>query len=217
MDDAGREFAIEVRTHEPGASTTSIRPYRNPLLYRENPESSFWCRYLPDGATLYCNVRAMRNLYGVSKDVVNLPTEKHPDKLAIDLWQNGGGDYTVGKRYLVDPVRQLADINRKGHLFVLVGAVTFSAAMVNAAQFRAETNAILVGQTVGEKPASYQEPRNMCLPNSHLTMRYSTRYYDFSFGGEKIVGPDEKIVPTWEEYQAGRDPVLGWILKYPQK
>src|ERR1022692_2809502 len=99
----------------------------------------------------------------------------NPDKLVIDLRQNSGGDYTVGERWLIHPIRELASINRKGHLFVLVGAVTFSAAMNNAAQFRSQTAALLVGQTIGEKPNSYAEPRNMTLPNSHLTVRYSTR------------------------------------------
>jgi len=35
-----------------------------------------------------------------------------------------------------------------------VSSVTFSAAMNNAAQFRSRTEAILVGQTIGEKPNS---------------------------------------------------------------
>ena len=41
---------------------------------------------------------------------------------------------------------QLPDINRRGHLFVLISAYTFSAGMPNAAQFRSLTAATLVGQ-----------------------------------------------------------------------
>ncbi|HLY20762.1 MAG TPA: hypothetical protein VKR61_26225, partial [Bryobacteraceae bacterium] len=86
-----------------------------------------------------------------------------------------------------------------------------------AAQFRSQTNAILVGQTIGEKPDSYQEPRNMTPPNSHLRVRYSTRFYRFSGGWEDVIPPDREIAPTWEEFKAGRDPVLEWILQYPAK
>jgi len=216
-DDAAHEFTLDVHASEAGAAMTLVRPYQKPPLYRENPESKFWCRYLPEAGTLYCNAREMRNLYSVAKEIPDLVAQHHPDKLAIDLRRNHGGDYTVGERYLVRPIRDLAAINRKGHLFVLVSAVTFSAAMINAAQFRDETNAILVGQTIGEKPSSYAEPRNMTLPNSHLTMRYSTRYYDFARGGENVIRPDREIIPTWSEYKEGRDPVLEWVFGYSAK
>jgi len=107
-----------------------ITPDRNAARYtRENPDSRFWCRYLPDARTMYCNVRAMQNLYIASKDLLRLVAQHNPDKLVVDLRQDGGGYYTVGERWLVHPIRDLASINREGHLFVLVGAVTFPAAM----------------------------------------------------------------------------------------
>ena len=37
--------------------------------------------------------------------------------------------------------------------------------MSNSAHFRYQTNAILAGQQIGEKPNSYQEAREMKLPN----------------------------------------------------
>jgi hypothetical protein len=75
-----------------------------------------------------------------------------PDKVVIDLRQNGGGDYDHGLRYLVHPPQADKKINRKGHLFVLIGPGTFSAAMSNAAQFRTMTNAALVGKPIGDRP-----------------------------------------------------------------
>jgi hypothetical protein len=210
--DAGRKFSVTVQAVAPGTAFTPIRPFQRPPLYGENPESQFWCRYLPEARTLYCNVRAIQNLYARSKEMLSLVAEHHPAKLVIDLRENGGGDYTVGERWLVHPIRDLPSINRKGHLFVLVGAVTFSAAMNNAAQFRSQTAAILAGQTIGEKPNSYAEVRNMMLPNSHLTVHYSTKYYKFTEGAENAIRPDREIVPSWDDYKAGRDPVLEWVL-----
>jgi hypothetical protein len=215
--DAGWEFSVEVQAIAPGAKFTPIRPFKQPPLYRENPESQFWCRYLPDARTLYCNVRAMRNLYIASKEMLGLLTRHNPDKLVIDLRQNSGGDYTVRERWLIHPICELASINRKGHLFVLAGAFTFSAAMNNAAQFRSQTAALLVGQTIGEKPNSYAEPSNMMLPNAHLTVRYSTRYYKFSEGAQNAIRPEREIAPSWADYQAGRDPVPEWVLSSDPK
>jgi hypothetical protein len=98
---------------------------------------------------------------------------------------------------------------------VLIGPRTFSAAMNNAAQFQDETNAILVGQTIGEKPNSYQEPRQFRLPNSHLIVRASTLYYEFRKHGENAVRPTREIIPSWADVKAGRDPAMEWVLAQP--
>src|SRR5262249_48090067 len=111
------------------------------------------------------------------------------------------------------PIRDLPNINSRGHLLVIIGPNTFSAAMANAAQFRSQTAAILVGQPIGEKPDSYQEPRQMTLPNSHLVVRYSTRFYKFVESGENIIRPDQEIKTSWTDFKAGRDPVLEWVFR----
>lgn len=88
--------------------------------------------------------------------------EKHAEKLIIDMCQNGGGDYFEGLRHLVEPIRRLTDINKKDHLFVLIGPQTFCAAMANASRFRRMT------EHAGRKddrrePESYQEPREFMM------------------------------------------------------
>jgi hypothetical protein len=88
--------------------------------------------------------------------------------------------------------------------------------MNNAAQFQDQTQATLVGQQIGEKPNSYQEPRQFRLPNSHLIVRASSLYYRFRETGPNAVTPDKTIVPTWADVKAGRDPVLDWVLAQPQ-
>jgi C-terminal processing protease CtpA/Prc len=147
-------------------------------------------------------------------ELLALVERLRPERLIIDLRENGGGDFTLGLRYLIEPIARRSRLNRRGHLFVAIGTNTFSAAMANAAQFRTHTAAILVGQTIGEKPNSFQEARTMELPNSHLRVQYSTRYYRFVGRGPNAVHPDREIVPTWADYRAGRDPVLEWILQY---
>ena len=121
----------------------------------------------------------------------------------------------MGYAALVKPIETRSDLNARGHLYVLVGPLTFSAAMNNAAQFQDETRAILVGQTIGERPNSYQEPRQFRPPNSHLIVRASTLWYAFRKQGPNVVAPEKEIIPTWNEVRSGRDPVLEWVLSQP--
>ena len=46
---------------------------------------------------------------------------------------------------LIRPLQERPAINQRGKVFVLVGRQTFSAAMVNAIDFRKQTNALLIG------------------------------------------------------------------------
>lgn len=215
VDDDGKEFTIQVHAQAPGRpSGELIQASKERPLSRQHPSDPFWCTYLANAATVYCNVRSIRNLRRPGEEMLKLVEQSQPEKLVVDLRQNSGGDYNEGLQYLVYPIRELPAINRKGHLFVLIGANTFSAAMSNVTHFRYQTKAILVGRTIGEKPNSYQEPQSFILPNSHLTVRYSTKFYKFVASGENIVRPDKEIEYTWEDYINGRDPALEWVLHY---
>ena len=189
-------------------------PFKERPLFRQRPDDDFWYTYLPDSRTVYCAFRGYKDLGKHAKGLFDLINQEHPDKLAIDMRMNHGGDYFEGLKHLVHPIAKLPDINRKGHLFVLIGPSTFSAAMSNSAHFRYQTNAILVGQQIGEKPNSYQEAREMQLPNSHWKVRYSVKFYKFVESGDNVIRPDQEIIPSWEEFESGRDPVLKWVLNY---
>jgi len=215
-NDDGRQFTINVNAVAPQKIPTiqwshaaKVQP-----LFRQKPEESFWCVYLDNARTVYCSFRGYKNLDEKSKALFQLIEQKHPEKLVIDMRLNGGGDYTVGLRDLVHPIRDLPALNRRGHLFVLIGPSTFSAAMSNSAHFRNQTNALLVGEPIGERPNSYQERRDMTLPNSHWKVNYSTKFYTFVDTGENLIRPDQEIKTSWKDYEEGRDPVLDWVLNY---
>lgn len=215
-NDNGREFPLTVHAISEGSTATWIHAYERPPLFLQKPDDSFWYTYLADHRTVYCSFRGYKELAQRAKGLFELIQQQHPDKLVIDMRLNGGGDYTQGLKYLIHPIQKLPEINRKGHLFVLIGAKTFSAAMSNATHFRYQTKAILVGQQIGEKPNSYQEGRGMTLPNSHWSVRYSVKFYRFVKGGENVIRPDYEIVPSWNDYRSGRDPVLDWVLAYDE-
>jgi hypothetical protein len=214
-DDAGQRF--QSAAHAVAMAVADTLPWTQVFdsapLYLQHPGESFWFQYLPKTRTVYCNFRGYDSLPARATGLLALIERMSPERLIIDLRENGGGDYTLGLQYLIEPIAHLSRLNRRGHLFVAIGVNTFSAAMANAAQFRRRTAAILVGETIGERPNGFQEARDMRLPNSHLRVQYSTRYYRFVGRGPNILQPDQEIVPTWADYRAGRDPVLGWILR----
>ena len=211
-NDAGQVFQATVLAL---ADSTDGAPWKDAFvrtpLFAQQPGESFWCESLPDSRAVYCNFHGYDSLPAGAAGLLALLRKVRPDKLVIDLRQNAGGDYELGLRSLIEPLSRM-EVSRPGRLFVAIGTNTFSAGMANAAQFRARLGAILVGEPIGERPNSYQEPRALRLPNSHLVVRYSTRYYRFVERGPNAVIPDHRVTQTWAEYRAGLDPVLEWIL-----
>lgn len=134
--------------------------------------------------------------------------------MVIDLRQNAGGDFTKVRDLLLPALKQHR-LNRRGRLFVAIGRNTFSAAMTNAADFLQETNAILVGEPTGGRPSGWQEKGQFTLPSSHLTVSVSTQYYRFLAEDLPAVMPHEHILITWDDFRAGRDAVLEWIVAQP--
>ena len=214
-DDRGEQFTMTLHgmSMDDVTMLAWVRPFRERPLYLQNRDSGLWCEFLDKARTTYCSFRGYENLAANATQLLSGIKQSHPSKLVIDMRFNLGGDYTQGQKYLIDPLRVLPEINKRGHLFVLISPYTFSAGMSNAAQFRSETEAMLVGQAIGERPNSYQEAREIRLPNSHLVVRVSTQYYKFTSGDENIVKPDKEIDSTWEDYKAGRDAALEWVQK----
>jgi hypothetical protein len=209
----GKETTLEVASDPANPAPDWLHAAAIIPLYRQHPDRSLWCVYLAQEKAEYCAFQSYRDLAESSKALFDLLREKQAQYLIIDLRLNKGGDFDLGLKYLINPISKLHGINQTGHLFVLIGPRTFSAAMSNAAQFRERTKAMLVGQPIGEKPNSYQEARDMSLPNSHWTIHYSVRFYRFTRGKENLIRPDKEVPETWDDYRAGRDPVLDWVLR----
>jgi hypothetical protein len=213
-DDNGHIFTMDLPSSPSRNKADWVRPHAQVFLADQHQGEPFWCVDVASARTVYCDFKSYDGLAARSAAMIKLVSQVGPEKLVIDMRDNGGGDNTVGERHLIVPIKRVGSINRKGHLFILIGSQTFSAAMNNAAQFRAQTAATLVGETIGEKPNSYQEPREMTLPNSKLVIRYSTRWYAFAPKGLNAVDPDVPVKWSWSEYAAGQDAVLNYALAF---
>lgn len=213
VTDDGLRVTVEARPEiEDGARWLSAA--RGVPMSARNSESSLSCEKA-DARSLYCNFRSYKDLSLAAAGMFETIARERPTRLIIDLRQNGGGNFCDGLKYLVEPLAARNDLNRAGHLYVLIGPETFSAAMSNSAHFRQLTQALLVGEPIGEIPNSYQEVSTFTLPNSGWVVRYSTRFYRFAPGGENLIRPDKPIARTWVDYAGGKDAALDWILSQP--
>ena len=220
-DDQGARFTLSIGPVDmatvdgkPSLHLTPLIKLEKQPLSRQRPNEKFWATYLPDSKTVYANFRGYDDLGGNARKMFELVDANPTQRLVIDLRQNDGGDFLQGRKHVIEPIQKRAAINQKGHLFVLIGRRTFSAAMVNATDFRKETQAILVGEPIGERPNSYSENDEMTLPNSRVVVSYSTRYYKFLDEDVPAVLPDQRIDTTWADFKDGHDAVLEWALTH---
>ena len=213
-DEQGKQFTLDLTpvVPDPGLNSLWLKAVTSEPLSRQKQNEPFWFTYLPDSQTVYVNFKGYDSLSENARKLFPFVDNNPTKRLVIDMRQNGGGDFTKVRSSMIPAIKERPTMNQKGHLFVIIGRRTFSAAMTNAIDFRKETNAILVGEPAGERPNSYQENDEMKLPNSGLVVSYSTKYYKFLDEDAPAVMPDKRIDPNWADYRAGRDPVMDWIL-----
>jgi hypothetical protein len=99
-----------------------------------------------------------------------------PEKVAIDLRLNRGGDGTLNVP-VIRALIQSVSIDRKGHLFAIIGPATFSAAQMLVDGLEEYTNVTFVGESTGAKGNTFGDSRKIVLPNSGITVRASIFYW----------------------------------------
>jgi C-terminal processing protease CtpA/Prc len=187
-------------------------------LYRQRSDELIWFTILPDSQTAYLNLKVYPDastFKHVAEEMWKQVDSSQPKRLIIDVRQSHGGDFIKFQTYLLKEIKQRPIFRKSGSLYVIIGRSTVSAAMVNAIELRKELNATLVGEPTGSKPNNYSENNELTLPNSHLQVSYSTRYYRLQDQDTPSLMPDKLIEPVWETYTAGRDPAMEWILSQP--
>lgn len=218
VDAKGKRFSLELKTVPRDSKIQWLNPYKTAPLWLQNEDKPLFFTFLKDSQTVYVNFQSYprRSEFRKFSDELFAFLDKSTvKKLVFDFRLNGGGDFTRGRDFFIEKLRQRKNLTEKGKLFAIGGRWTFSAGMSNAADFKNNFGAILVGEPTGQKPNGYSESRTFRLPNSHLEFSVSIDFYKFAEKDTAGLMPDKLIEPDWKSFQTGRDAALEWILAYP--
>jgi hypothetical protein len=190
-----------------------------PISFKKN-DDRFWFEYLPKQRLVYFQFNAVgdkpdETLEKFCGRLFSFINEKPVENLVIGMRNNGGGNNFLN-RPLVHGLIRSDKVNRPGHLFVLVGRRTFSAAMNCAVDIERNTSAIFVGEPTGSSPNFVGETTILVLPCSGLRSSCSSLYWQSSTAMDRRtwIAPELLAEPSMEAFAANRDPGLEAIFAY---
>jgi tetratricopeptide (TPR) repeat protein len=187
-------------------------------LYLRSPGAFYWFDHLPDARLVYFQFNGVGDDPAESPDafyrrLFEFIDDHDADKLVIDLRWNSGGNtfFTLPLLHRIIGSRR---INRRGHLFVIIGRKTFSAAQNFTTFLERHTNAIFVGEPTGSSPNFVGESTPFVLPHSKLEVNVSDLYWQTSWPMDTRcwLAPELYAPPTFAAFRENRDPAMEAIL-----
>jgi hypothetical protein len=183
---------------------------------------AWWFTYLEAARALYVQINAMADrsrhtpetFQGFQERLFRFADLHAVDKLILDIRYNGGGNGGLVKSFVHELIKRDASVNRRGHLFALVGRKTFSAGVGLLLALREHTSVVLVGEPAGAGPNASGDADATTLPHSRLPLTVSTNHFVASnFKDTTWVIPIEIPAPfSSSDYFGGRDPALEAVL-----
>jgi len=188
-------------------------------LYSRDRSSFYWYEYLKDKKLLYVKHNEIANkddepVAAFYKRVFDFVDANPVDKFVLDLRNNGGGNNTLNVPVVVGLIK--TKINKRGKFFVITGRETFSAAQNLVNQLEKYTEAIFVGEPTAGHPNHYGDNRPFTLPNSGLTVRASTLWWqDLDPRDERQwTAPEIAAELSFSDYKNGKDPAMQAVIDY---
>ena len=204
----------------PCATSSLASPGPLPL-YLKDRRTPYWFELMEAEKTVYFQFNLVADAPGepFARFVARLfefVDEHEAERLVIDLrWNNGGNTQLLPP--LVRALSRERTATRRGHLFVIVGRYTYSAAMNAATFLERHTDAIFVGEPTPSSPNFVGESNMVSLPWSRINVSISDLYWQSSWPIDRRtwIAPLIHVPPTLEAYAAKRDPALEAILAVP--
>ena len=185
-------------------------------LYRSYRDKNYWGTFLRENKIVYikynkCKEMASQSVDEFSKNALNLIYNNDIRGIVVDLRNNSGGNSTLLDPF-IDELSNYKKINNEVDIFVIVGRETFSSALLNAYALKNRVGAIIIGEPTAGKPNCYGEIQRFQLPNSKLTITYSTEFYKL-IDSDKVLSliPDVTKVVSFDEYARNIDPCMDYI------
>lgn len=188
-------------------------------LWLRDPQNKYWFEYLPDARTVYVQYNQVGNkeeetVEAFAGRLLAFIDANPVERLVLDLRLNRGGNGAFNRPLLLAIIRS-RKVDRKGRLFILIGRSTWSAAQGLVNELEKYTNATFVGEPTGGKVNSYGDSTRITLPNSGITVRVSTLWWQ---GDERDrrqwTAPDVAAELTFEDYRKNNDAALNAALAW---
>ena len=182
-------------------------------LWLKDPENKFWFESLPDAKAVYVQFNHVANkedetVEAFARRLFTFVEAQSVERLVLDLRLNRGGNGEFNRPLLLGLIRS-RPVDQNGRLFVIVGRSTWSAAQGLVNELENYTNATFVGEPTGGKVNSYGDSKRITLPNSGITVRVSTLWWQ---GDERDrrqwTAPQIAADLTFEDYRTNNDPAL---------
>jgi hypothetical protein len=226
VETGGKQKTFEIKPtatletlFRPPANWIDATAKTNPALPRKDPQNLYWFEYLKDRKLVYVQHNGIANkddepVADFYKRVLAF-TEANPvETFVMDIRFNGGGNNFLNRQVVIDLIK--SKINRRGKFFVIIGRETFSAAQNLVNQLEKYTEAIFVGEPTSAHPNHYGDSRPFTLPNSGLTVRASTLWWqDLDPRDDRVwTAPEIAAETSSEDYRKNVDPALEAIFNY---
>jgi hypothetical protein len=200
-----------------GPYPTSLPPDPDGPPHLRHRGLAFWSEVLADPAVVYVGYNGVARANSEGRSISDLATSlrtaanEDPDRpIVIDLRNNPGGDNTT-----FGPLRNAVEsiaADHPGQVRLIAGRSTFSAAgnfVTDLLTGDARAGLRLAGEAPGGGLNIYGDVKVVTLPASGIVVLISARYHERAPGDDRLeIAPDAPVELTWQDYVAGRDPVL---------
>jgi tetratricopeptide (TPR) repeat protein len=194
---------------------------RSASAFQQDNDKAYWWRWMPADGIIYVQYNKVvdtkeQTLAAFAQELSGAIARYPVKKLVIDMRNNNGGD-TYLNEALLAAIAGNAKVDRLGHLYVITGRRTFSAAMNAVSYFGRFTKAVFVGEPTGGKPNAPGDETPFTLPYSGIVVNLSDRYWqggwpdDFS----ESRAPDIAATQIFADYAAGRDAAMEIVRAQP--
>ncbi|MEO6611870.1 MAG: hypothetical protein ABIT05_09875 [Chitinophagaceae bacterium] len=192
-------------------------------LWMKEPGKLRYFEYLKDSKTLYVKHSAVQDEPNESiadffAKVFRFVDSNEVDKFILDIRLNGGGNNYLNKP-VITGIIQSRKINRKGHLFIITGKATFSAAQNLTNELEKYSEAIFVGEPTSENVNFFGDTRTEILPNSKLNINLSWLWWQNLDPRDKRkwTAPQLAAELSSDDYKKGIDPAMNAIMAYKEE